>query len=166
MVYLWENDFGKEDEMHASNGGLLRRRLDGSGRHAGHAHIWAGALSRRQFVRAAAGATAAGAMVGSGLLTPPPPVLARDEGSTVPPNPIPFGDNGTHHFLPGRGKEVTTITDFVGFVGIAQLIGTGTGTNTNTGATTSLNWSIDNRFIMGTYVGVDGQEHKGTFGVF
>jgi len=151
--------------MVTSNGDLVRRLLDGSGRHAGHAHIWEGALSRRQFVQAAAGATAAGVVVGSGLLTPPD-VLADDESSTVPPNPIPFGDNGTHHFLPGRGKEVTTITDFVGFVGVAQLTGTGTGTNTSTGATTPLNWSIDNRFIIGKYVGVDGQEHTGTFGVF
>jgi hypothetical protein len=165
-VDLWANDSGKEDEMHASNGDLLRRLLDGSGRHAGHAHLWKRALSRRQFVQAAAGATAAGAIVGSAHLTPPTLVLADDEGSTVAPNPIPFGDGGTHHFLPGRGKEVTTITDFVGFVGVAQLIGTGTGTNTNTGTTTSLNWSIDNRFITGKYVGVDGQEHTGTFGVF
>ena len=163
-MYLWKNDFGKEDEMRTSDGDLLRRLLDGSGRHAGHPHIWERALSRRQFVQAAAGATAAGAVLSSGLLTPPPPVLADDKGSAVPPNPIPFGDFGTHHFLPGRGKEVTTITDFVGFVGIAQLTGTGTGTTT--GGTMPLNWSIDNRFITGTYVGVDGQEHKGTFGVF
>jgi hypothetical protein len=152
--------------MRTSNGDLLRGLLEGSGRHAGHAHLWERALSRRQFVQAAAGATAAGAMVGSVLLNPPALVLADDEGSTVPPNPIPFGDFGTHHFLPGRGKEVTTITDFVGFVGIAQLTGTGIGTNTSTGATAHLNWSIDNRFITGKYVGVDGQEHTGTFGVF
>jgi hypothetical protein len=152
--------------MEASNGDLLRKLLDGSGRHVGHAHIWDRALSRRQFVQAAVGATVAGSVLGAGLVTSPTPVLAGDEGSTVPPNPIPFGDNGTHHFLPGRGKEVTTINDFVGFVGVAQLVGTGTGTNTSTGATTSLNWSIDNRFITGKYVGVDGQEHRGTFGVF
>jgi hypothetical protein len=88
-------------------------------------------------------------MVGSGLLTPATLVLA-DEGSTVAPNPIPFGDFGTHHFLPGRGKEVTTITDFIGFVGVAQLTGTGTGTDTTTGTTSTLRWSIDNRFITGT----------------
>jgi hypothetical protein len=152
--------------MPASDGDLLRRLLDGSGWHAGHAHLWERALSRRQFVHAAVGATAAGAVVGSALLTPPTRIRADDEVSTVPPNPIPFGDGGTHHFLPGRGKEVTTITDFVGFVGVAQLIGTGTGTNTRTGNTTPLNWSIDNRFITGKYVGVDGQEHTGTFGVF
>jgi hypothetical protein len=145
---------------------LLRRLLDGSSRHAGHPHFWDRALSRRQFVQAAAGATAAGVVLSSDLLAPSPPVLADDQGTTVPPNPIPFGDSGTHHFLPGRGKEVTTITDFVGFVGVAQLTGTGTGSNTSTGATTPLNWSIDNRFITGKYVGVDGQEHTGTFGVF
>jgi len=122
--------------------------------------VWAHRLSRRQLLRGAVGATAGGAVLGSGLLAAPP-VFAHEGGSTVEPVPIPKGDGGTHHFFPGRGKEVSTITDFNGFVGIAQLIGTGTAPDS-----TPLNFSIDNRFLLGEYVGVDGALHRGAFGVF
>jgi hypothetical protein len=90
-----------------------------------------------------------------------PPAFA-DSDETVAPNPIPGGDGGTHHFLPGRGKEVSTITDFNGFVGVAQLTGTGKAT----GFAAPINFSVDNRFLMGQFVGVDGRVHQGLFGVF
>ena len=32
--------------------------------------------------------------------------MARLEASEVVPRLIPNGDNGTHHFLPGRGKKL------------------------------------------------------------
>jgi len=122
--------------------------------------MWAHRVSRRQLLRGAVGATAGGAMIGSGLLATPS-VFAGEDGSTVEPVPIPNGDHGTHHFLPGRGKEVSTITDFNGFVGIAQVAGAGTARDG-----TPLNFSIDNRFLLGEYVGVDGALHRGAFGVF
>ena len=127
-------------------------------------------LTRRRFLGGALGTTAASFGWAVGL----PPLLtsasardlsaltvARLEESQVAPRPIPNGDNATHHFLPGRGKEVTTVTDFNGFVGIGQLTGTGTAT----GFDRKLSFSVDNRFLMGEFVGVDGQHHHGAFGV-
>jgi len=128
-------------------------------------------LTRRGFLGGAIGAGVAGLgwqgglapMLGAGAaLAFPAAALADDDGSQVMPRPIPNGDAGTHHFLPGRGKEVTTITDFHGFVGIGQVTGTGTAT----GFTRKLNFSVDNRFLVGEFVGVDGRHHRGAFGVF
>jgi hypothetical protein len=69
-----------------------------------------------------------------------------------------------HVFLPGHGNEPSTITDFNGFIGIAEIQGTGTGTDTHTGATASLLFDTDTRFMQGVYVGVDGKKHRSTFG--
>lgn len=126
-------------------------------------------ISRKRFL-GRLGTSVAGVAVGSELLSTAlggrspflatPPAFA-DGGSVVAPLPIPGGERGTHHFLPGRGKEVTTINDFNGFVGIAQLTGTGTGSDGS-----ALNFSVDNRFLVGEYVGEDGKLHRGAFGVF
>ena len=127
-------------------------------------------ISRRRFL-GRLGASVAGVAVGSELLSTAlggrsaflaaPPAFAARRGSVVAPLPIPGGDFNTHHFLPGRGKEVTTINDFNGFVGIAQLTGTGKGSDGR-----ALNFSCDNRFLIGEYVGEDGKLHQGAFGVF
>jgi len=92
-------------------------------------------------------------------------------GNGAAPRPIPGGIQpfgpGTevfHIFLPGRGAEPSTITDFHGFIGIADTQGTGTGTDTRTGATTTLLFDNDTRFMQGVYIGVDGKKHRGTFG--
>jgi hypothetical protein len=128
-------------------------------------------VTRRRFLGRTLGATAVGLGWGGGLppllgagtaLAVPTLALADDGGSQVEPRPIPNGDAGTHHFLPGRGKEVTTITDFNGVVGVGQLTGTGTAT----GFARKLNFSVDNRFLVGEFIGVDGQHHRGAFGVF
>lgn len=128
-------------------------------------------VTRRGFLGGTLGATAAGLGWGRGMVSMlgataaislPSFALADDEDSLVAPVPIPNGDAGTHHFLPGRGKEVSTITDFNGFVGIGQLTGTGTAT----GFSRKLNFSVDNRFLVGEFVGVDGRHHRGAFGVF
>ena len=128
------------------------------------------AISRKRFL-GRLGASVAGVAVGSELLSTAlggrspflgaPPAFADGGGSVVAPLPIPGGERGTHHFLPGRGKEVTTINDFNGFVGIAQLTGTGRGSDGS-----ALNFSCDNRFLVGEYVGEDGKLHRGAFGVF
>ncbi len=127
-------------------------------------------ISRQRFL-GRLGASVAGVAVGSELLSTAvgsrspflaaPPAFADTGGSVVAPLPIPGGDNNTHHFLPGRGKEVSTVNDFNGFVGIAQLTGTGKGSDG-----TALNFSCDNRFLVGDYVGEDGRLHRGAFGVF
>jgi hypothetical protein len=131
--------------------------------HAGD--VPAAAVSRRQFL-GTAGVTGAGLALGSGPLTPAAAV-ADDNGSTVLPRPIPSGfvtpvGVFIHHHLPGRGIEASQITDFKGTIGLAQLSGTGTGTIN--GKSTTLNFELDNRFMQGTYVGVDGKRHRGTFG--
>ena len=137
-------------------------------RYVGHAHFWERALlSRRQFIGTSFGAT--GAILSSGLWLPA--VAHADEDHHVAPRHIPGGTRilgpGTelfHVFPPVHGAEPSTIFDFNGFVGVAHIQGTGTGTNTSTGETTALLFDVDNRFMKGVYVGVDGKKHQGTFG--
>lgn len=136
-------------------------------RHVGHAHFWNRAMTRRQFITTAAGL--AGATLSSGLWMPALVHAAKPAGAA--PRPIPGGIQpfgpGTevfHVFPPGRGNEPSTITDFNGFVGIAEIAGAGTGTNTATGETSHIPFDVDMRFMEGEYVGVDGKHHHGTFG--
>jgi hypothetical protein len=93
--------------------------------------------------------------------------MADGGESTVLPRPIPSGfvtpvGVFIHHHLPARGIEASQITDFKGAIGLAELSGTGMGTLN--GTSKKLNFQMDNRFMQGTYVGVDGQRHRGTFG--
>jgi hypothetical protein len=129
------------------------------------AKVPSAAVSRRRFL-GTAGAAGVGLGLGSGLLTPAAAV-ADSGGSAVLPRPIPSGfltpvGVFIHHHLPGRGIEASQITDFRGTIGLAQL--TGTGTSTLNGTSSKLTFEIDNRFMQGTYVGVDGRRHRGTFG--
>jgi hypothetical protein len=134
----------------------------------GHTHFWERAmLSRRQFITSSVGAT--GAVLSSGLWLPA--IAHADGNGHVAPRHIPGGTQilgpGTevfHVFGPVSGKEQSTIFDFKGFVGVAHIQGTGTGTDTRTSTTTSLIFDVDNRFMQGIYVGVDGKKHHGTFG--
>jgi hypothetical protein len=64
-----------------------------------------------------------------------------------------------HVFPPGAG-EPNTITDFNGFVGVAHIQGTGT----DTAGTPGLTFDIDNRFITGEYIALDGRHSNATFG--
>ena len=134
-------------------------------RHVGHAHFWNRAMTRRQFITTAAGMT--GAAIGSGLWMPALAHAAKPAGAAPPPIPggiQPFGP-GTevfHVFLPGRGNEPSTITDFHGFVGLAQVTGHGTANPGNR----RLFFDNDIRFMKGHYVGVDGRQHNGTIGFF
>ncbi len=120
-------------------------------------------LSRRQFVRTAAGA--AGVLLGAGLL-PSNALAARDD-----PRPLPGGIHLpfvpevdiVHFYMPGPLNEVSTITDFNGHIGQAHLIGTGTGIDTDTGEEKDLNFEADMRFMKGEYIGVDGRRRHGAF---
>jgi hypothetical protein len=137
--------------------------------HAGHAHFWERALSRRQFCQTAAG-LAAGAF-GAGLISPLTPLLYASGGGVVLPNPIPGGIQpfgpGTpvfHVFLPDPNNpdvEPSTITDFNGRIGTCEVQGTGIGTMG--GTSTPLNFDCDVRFMDGTYVGVDAKVHHSSF---
>jgi hypothetical protein len=136
-----------------------------SGHHyVGHTHFWERAmLSRRQFLGTAAGAT--GIVLGSGLWMPGQ-ALAWGDGAA--PKPIPggivVGGKLFHVFPVAPGIEPSSITDFHGSIGMAQVQGTGTGTHTDTGHQQGLTFDTDMRFMQGVYIGVDGQKHRGTFG--
>ena len=112
-------------------------------------------VSRRQFLKTAAGA--AGVVLGSSLWKP-----ALADGGGADPKPIPTGIRGPngllHIYLPGSGAETSTITDFAGFVGVANVKGQGT---TNDG--TRLYFDVDSRFMKGIYLGTDGRPHRGAF---
>src|SRR5438445_4686839 len=90
------------------------------------------ALSRRRFLRTAAGLT--GGVLGSGLLFPKWAWADRP----ADPKPIPggitlvFGDEKffVHHFPPASENEPSQIGDFDGLVSNCRVFGTGTGTNT------------------------------------
>jgi hypothetical protein len=143
-------------------------------RYVGHQHFLQRAMPRRQFIAKAAGTV--GLVLGSGVFgsgiwrphlvraTPPPGPL---------PNPIPGGIQplgpGTeliHFFLPGPDSEPSTITDFDGFVGVAHVTGNGTRTDASTGNTSRLFFDADMRFMQGQYIGIDGEQHEGTFCFF
>jgi hypothetical protein len=123
---------------------------------------WRRRVLRRQVLRGMAGGAGLAFGAGMGL---PLSVLAYDPPTGSEPRAIPQILRGTHHFPPGHGREITTIADFSGIVGGGQLTGTGFATNTATGATTKLNFSVDNRFLIGDYVAANGVVLHGTFGV-
>lgn len=134
-------------------------------------------LSRRTF--GAMGA--AGAVLGSGLWAP----ARADEDDKEKqacglPLPIPHLTNGSLHFyFPGpidgsaaatdptgahpEGRDPSTITNFEGFVGQADLDFSGTATDTNTGAKATYQFHTDTRFMKGTFIASDQQRHKGAF---
>jgi hypothetical protein len=105
-----------------------------------------------------------GAILGAGMLAP-----GKLAAKTVnaAPNPIPGGMtvNGQlfHVYFFGPGQMPATINDFNGFVGVADVQGTGTATHPD-GRTETLLFDTDMRFMQGVYVGQDGGVHKGTFG--
>jgi hypothetical protein len=135
----------------------------------GHNHFGLHSLSRRQFLGAAA--ATAGALA-TGLRIPP--VFAdNDKVATVLPLPIPGGtpiafpdgfSTLVHHFPSTANNdslpisEPSEITDFNGFVGLDQTVGSGVDNSGNT-----LSYKVDNGFMSGVYRGEDGRMHHGTF---
>ena len=122
----------------------------------GHRH----APSRRQFLTAGAGLGAAG-FLGAQVIAGGPALAAQRAGY---PRPIPGGTRllgpGTelfHVFGPGAG-EPSTITDFNGFAGVAHIQGVGAGDQAG------LSFDVDNRFMTGEYVALNGRHFNATFG--
>jgi hypothetical protein len=115
-------------------------------------------------VRTATGATAL--VVGNGLWFPHLAGAAPVGGSD--PRPIEgafdVGDLHLHVDAPWYGHEVSTILDFDGVVAAAEIRGQGTGTDTKTGQTMRYTFDADMRFMDGTYVSLNGQTRRGTFG--
>src|SRR6266705_5633717 len=132
-------------------------------RHAAHVHPWDHAMSRRSFLRTAAGT--ASVIATSRLWMPA--VASASKGSAVP-NPIPGctqidGFGCFHFFFPGHAAEPSTITDLNGFVAIADITGTGVGTDPDTGQVIPLTFETDTRIMSGEFVAKDGSHHQGTF---
>jgi hypothetical protein len=149
--------------------------------HIGESLFGGRGFSRRRFIGTTAGA--AGAMLGSGLWIP-----ARGEPGPGGPNcpaadPIPHitmvGAEPLHFFFPGNveglpaptdptgpqpgGRDPSTIFNFDGVIGEADLNLTGTGTDTTTGASASYMFHTDMRFMEGRFVATDGRVHRGAF---
>jgi hypothetical protein len=79
-------------------------------------------------------------------------------------NAVVIGGKTFHLTGFGPGIDPSLINDFNGFVGVAQVQGTGTGTNPD-GSSESLLFDTDMRFMSGVYIGADGAVHNGTFGL-
>jgi hypothetical protein len=121
-------------------------------------------LSRRAFMGGAAGM---GFAAWSAGFLPASSALASPGRTGVAPKPTTNITtlNGVNFALTffGPGMDPSTITDFNGFVGVADVQGTGTATNSD-GSTETLLFDTDMRFMQGAYVGQDGAVHKGAFG--
>ena len=127
---------------------------------SGHAHFWErAARSRRSFLKAAGTTLAVGLALPSSIRA----------GSHSLPNPIPGGldllGNGQifHVYLPGTAPELSTITDFNGVLGAADVQGTWTGGGVTPPPDTPLLFDADMRFMSGEYIGRDGRHGQGTF---
>jgi hypothetical protein len=152
-----------------------------------HRHRFARApLSRRSFL---GGAAATGVALAASGAVHPASALAKAAGRAMrapsaAPKPIPTtipgyvlgdpGNNHLYHLLPpfppgsdgqvGQYSDCSTITDFRGFLGAANINGTGSGSPTETNPQGRYDFNVDMRFTQGEYVGVDGRKHQGTFG--
>ena len=144
------------------SGASLRGGLGMLHRHRGHTHVTR-AMSRRHFLGTAAGA--AGLLLSSSFLSP---ARAADRAD---PRPIPGGFSDFGHFYHQRypnentahTEDPSTITDFIGHIGLAYVEGMGTHTDKMTGVVSHLPYRVDLRFMKGVYVGQDGKKHYGAF---
>jgi hypothetical protein len=121
------------------------------------------AVPRRAFIADVAGV--AGGVLGAGLLWPDVGWAGKASNAAPKPTTNVTTINGqSFHFTSfGPGVDPSSITDFNGFVGVADVRGTGTATYVD-GGTETLLFDTDMRFMKGVYVGQDGAVHKGTFG--
>jgi hypothetical protein len=105
----------------------------------------------------------AGAAVSAGLF--PATVLAKESNPSPRPTINTQTLNGVAFDVTffGPGVDPSSIWDFSGQVGVADVQGTGTATNPD-GSKETLLFDTDMRFMSGVYVGQDGRVHKGTFG--
>lgn len=129
-------------------------------RYRGHKHFWQRALSRRNFLGAAAGVFGAASLA-----------YGKRPFNGADPRPIPGGlqllgpgSELFHVFLVGPNTENSTITDFNGFIGAAEIQGpwtvAGPSAPTPIPPTT---YDADMRFMAGEYIGVDGRHYQGSF---
>ena len=127
------------------------------------AHYARHRLSRRAFIGGATAAT--GITVGSGLLWPAAGSAVARPNRKPKPTTGTFKVNGiTFHATSfGPGMDPSSITDFKGFVGVADVRGKGIAKHPN-GRVETLLFDTDMRFMKGVYVAQDGKTYHGTFG--
>jgi hypothetical protein len=130
---------------------------------ASSAHYARHSLSRRGFIGGAAAAT--GVTVGTGLLWPTAGSAAARPNRAPKPTTAKIKVNGiTFHVTSfGPGMDPSSITDFKGFVGVADVRGKGIAKHPN-GRVETLLFDTDMRFMKGVYVAQDGKTYHGTFG--
>jgi hypothetical protein len=150
-----------------------------------------GNVSRRRFFGISAGA--AGGVLGAGIWTPaqsehddeddehrakrrPCP----EQNPIVHINKVVAAIGGFRFFFPGpadgsfspvdkesavqpTGRDPSTIFDFDGVIGQADLELSGTGTDTTLGKSAPYTFHTDTRFIAGQFVGTDFRVHHGAF---
>jgi hypothetical protein len=96
-------------------------------------------------------------------ITIPPPAPCERVHFFFPGNveggPAPTDPTGPH---PG-GRDPSTVFNFDGVIGVADLDLTGTGTDTTTGASAPYSFHTDMRFMSGKFVATDGQVRRGAF---
>jgi hypothetical protein len=124
-------------------------------------------MSRRQFVHRSA--VAVGGLAGLELLRPGLSFGASGADASPIPGGIKFIDTAPfiefvptdpdiHVLPPALGFDVSTITDFSGFVAAAEIQGTATGGGS------SFSFDADMRLMQGKYVGKDGRAREARFG--
>jgi hypothetical protein len=103
--------------------------------------------------------------VGAGIFRPLSALAAPASNATPKPTTAVTSLNGVDFHLTffGPGADPSSITDFNGFVGVADVQGDGTAINAD-GSTERLLFDTDMRFMSGVYVAQDDKVHKGTFG--
>lgn len=144
--------------------------------HAGHAHFWERAMTRRTFLGSAA--VVGGAAATAGIWLPEfarAAAFAESDPRFIPGGTtLPFQSTPFHFFFPtanpfstdtiaNGGGDVSTIYNFMGSVGVAEINGNGVGTDTTTGVSKTMFWAADVRFMKGTYVGTEGDTRTGAF---
>lgn len=127
------------------------------------AHYARHRLSRRAFIGGAAAAT--GITVGGGLLWPAAGSAAARPNRAPKPTTATFtvGGKTFHATSFGPGMDPSSITDFKGVVGVADVRGKGIARHPN-GRVETLLFDTDMRFMNGVYVAQDGKTYRGTFG--
>lgn len=150
-------------------GEILSRRASFRTRNAAramaHRHLHAAGVSRRQFIQNAAGATAAGAVLGSAFRAE---AAGPGIGLVVPiPTTLDIFGEEFHVQAPpftGADTDPSTVFNFRGSAGIAFISGTVQRTDRRTGESRMLPYSFnDMRFMQGRFRGRDGHVRRATF---
>ena len=121
-------------------------------------------FSRRAFIGGAAAAT--GAALGSGLLSPAAALASHSRPAPKPTTAVTTISGIDFHFTSfAPGVDPSSITDFKGHVGVADVRGTGTARSPDGSVETFL-FDTEMRFMKGVYVGQDGAVHRGRLASF